>query len=195
MKYLKMLLLSFLFVFTLSYVSIGSNLVSADDDYEEKYENHGEDDDREEGAFKEIGKVVGWGTVVAMGAAGVIFPIRKSAKWVITNYPKSKNIFISISKFFGKYHMLIGIIALALSIFHGVAMYLSEGKLEREGIIGLGAVIFMIVAGILGTVLYKNKKVKSLRTTHTILIAFALNYRICSYIYFLINMDLPCRYV
>ena len=173
MKYLKMLLLSFLFVFTLSYVSIGSNLVSADDDYEEKYENH-EDDDSEEGAFKEIGKAVGWGTVVAMGAAGVIFPIRRSAKWVITNYPKSKNIFISISKFFGKYHMLIGIIALALSIFHGVTMYLSEGKLEREGIIGLGAVIFMIVAGILGTVLYKNKKVKSLRTTHTILIAFAL---------------------
>ena len=70
--------------------------------------------------------------------------------------------------------MLIGIIALALSIFHGVTMYLSEGKLESEGIIGLGAVIFMMVAGILGTVLYKNKKVKSLRTTHTILIAFAL---------------------
>ena len=60
--------------------------------------------------------------------------------------------------------MLIGIIALALSIFHGVTMYLSEGKLEREGIIGLGAVIFMIVAGILGTVLYKNKKVKSLQS-------------------------------
>ena len=76
MKYLKMLLLSFLFVFTLSYVSIGSNLVLADDDYEEKYENH-EDDDSEEGAFKEIGKAVGWGTVVAMGAAGVIFPIRR----------------------------------------------------------------------------------------------------------------------
>ena len=108
--------------------------------------------------FKEIGKVVGWGTVVAMGAAGVIFPIRRSAKWVITNYPKSKNIFISISKFIGKYHMLIGIMALALSIFHGVTMYLSEGELGGKGIIGLGAVIFMIVAGILGTIFYKTKK-------------------------------------
>ena len=40
MKYLKLFLLPFLFVFTLSYVSIGSNHVSADDDFEEKYENH-----------------------------------------------------------------------------------------------------------------------------------------------------------
>ena len=173
MKYLKMLLISFLFVFTLSYVTIGSNLVSADDDFDEKYENH-EESDSKEGAFKEIGGMVGWGTVVAMGAAGLIFPIRRSAKWIIKNYPESKNIYISISKFFGKYHILIGIIALALSIFHGVTMYLSEGGLEGQGIIGLGAVILMVIAGILGTVLFKNKKVKSLRTAHMTLIAFAL---------------------
>ena len=173
MKYLKILLMSFLFIFTLSYVTIGSNLVSADDDFDEKYENH-EESDSEEGAFKEIGGMVGWGTVVAMGAAGVIFPIRRSAKWVIKNYPESKNIFISISKFFGKYHILIGIIALALSIFHGVTMYLSEGELEGQGIIGLGAVILMVIAGIVGSVLYKNKKVKSLRTAHITLTAFAL---------------------
>ena len=43
MKYLKMLFISFLFVFTLSYVTIGSNLVLADDDFEEKYENYEED--------------------------------------------------------------------------------------------------------------------------------------------------------
>ena len=176
MKYLNMLLLSFLFVFTLSYVSIGSNHVSAEDDHDEKYENHEGDQkvEGEDGAFKEIGGVVGWGTVVAMGAAGVIFPIRKSAKWVITNYPKSKNKFIWLSKFIGKYHMLIGIIALALGIVHGVTMYISEGELEGKGILGLGAVIFMIVAGIFGAVLNKNKKVKSLRTTHTILIVFAI---------------------
>ena len=173
MKYLKMLLMSFLFIFTLSYVTIGSNIVSADDDFDERYENH-EESDSKEGAFKEIGGMVGWGTVVAMGAAGVIFPIRKSAKWVITNYPKSKNRFILISKFIGKYHLLIGVIALALSIFHGVTMYLSEGGLEGQGIIGLGAVILMMIAGILGSVLNKNKKVKSLRTAHMTLTAFAL---------------------
>ncbi|WP_342431514.1 hypothetical protein [Neobacillus sp. FSL H8-0543] len=173
MKNLKMFLISILFVFGLSYVVIESNQVSADDDFEEKYEIHEEDDD-EEGTYEEIGKTIGWGTVIAMGAAGLIFPIRRSAKWIITNYPKSKNIFISISKFLGKYHLYLGLIALALSIFHGVAMYLSEGKLESEGIIGLGAVIFMMIAGILGTVLFRNKKVNILRTTHTTLIAFAL---------------------
>ena len=44
MKYLKMILFSFLFVFALSYVIIGSDFVSADDDFEEKYEYHEEDE-------------------------------------------------------------------------------------------------------------------------------------------------------
>ena len=70
--------------------------------------------------------------------------------------------------------MFIGIVALALSLFHGVAMYLSEGALEIEGIIGLGAFILMMIAGVFGTVLFKNKKVKSLRTTHAVLMAITL---------------------
>ena len=47
MKFFKMILISFLSIFIISYVTIGINSVSADDDFEEKYENHGEDDDRE----------------------------------------------------------------------------------------------------------------------------------------------------
>lgn len=173
MKCLRLLLISFLFVFAFSYVIIGSELVSADDDYEEKYEFHEEEDD-DEGAYEDMGEAVGWGTVITMGAAGLIFPVRRSGKWILTNYPKSRKIYIFISKALGKYHLFIGIMALALSIFHGVAMYLSEGELEGEGIIGLGAVIVMLIAGILGTFLFKNKKSNTLRTTHTILIVFAL---------------------
>ena len=173
MKYFKMLLISFLSIVTISVVTIESNFVSADDDFEQNYENHGENHDDSEGAYEDIGKTVGWGTVIAMGAAGVLFPIRKSAKWIITNYPESKNILISISKFFRKYHLFIGTIALALSLFHGVTMYLSEGELKIEGIIGLGALLLLMIAGIFGIILYKNKKVKSLRTTHIILITFA----------------------
>ena len=74
MTFFKMLLISFLSIFIISYVTIGSSLVSADDDFEEKYENHGEDDDEEEGAYEEIGEMVGWGTVIAMGAAGITIP-------------------------------------------------------------------------------------------------------------------------
>ena len=148
--------------------------MSADDDFEEKYENHGEDDDGGEDAYEEIGKMVGWGTVIAMGAAGILFPIRKSAKWIITNYPKSKNIFIKFSKFFRKYHLLIGIIVLALSLFHGVAMYLSEGEIGKGRDYWNRGIYFHDDRSHFWNGLIKNKKVKSLRTTHTILIGFAL---------------------
>jgi hypothetical protein len=175
MKYLQMVFIAFLFVFALGFVTTGTNLVSADNDDDERYEQQeGGYGEEEDGPYEEIGETVGWGTVIAMGAAALIFPIRRSMKSVIANFPEAKTIFIAISRFFGKYHIFIGVTALALSIFHGVAMYLSEGELESGGIIGLAAVILMVIAGILGTFLIKNKKSKSIRTTHTILIAFAI---------------------
>lgn len=173
MQYFKMLLISLLAIFIISLVTIENNFVSADDDFEEKYENHWEKHDHGDEAYEDIGEMVGWGTIIAMGAAAIIFPIRKSAKQILKNYPASKKFYIPFSKFFGKYHLLIGTIALVLSMLHGVFMYLSEGALESEGVIGLGAFILMVLAAIFGTVLYKNKKVKSLRTTHIVLMAFA----------------------
>ena len=123
-------------------------------------------------AYEEIGEAVGWGTVIAMGAAGLIFPVRKSAKWIITNYPESKNILISISKFFRKYHLFIGIIALVFSTFHGVTMYLSEWELKSRD--------YWIRSSPINddrwhfrNNLIRNKKVRSLRTTHMIIMAIA----------------------
>ncbi|WP_071394769.1 hypothetical protein [Bacillus tuaregi] len=172
MKVLKMLLIALFFVFSLSYVAVGSNVVSADDDYEEDYENH--DEEEKEEIYEELGETLGWASVIAMVAAGLLFPFRKSAKWIVIHYPRLKTHYISIVKFFGKYHLAIGIIAFAVTIFHGVTMYLSEGKLGDDGIIGLGSGILMVIAGIIGFFLFKNKKVKILRTTHMILFAFAL---------------------
>jgi hypothetical protein len=175
MKYLQMVLVALLFVFAFNFAATGSNLVFADDDIEEFYENPGEENEHgENGPFEDIGKTVGWGTIIAMGIAGLIFPIRRLMKWVITNLPGAKNIFIAVSKYLGKYHIFIGIVALALGITHGVAMFLGEGELESEGIIGLGAVVLMVIAGIVGSVLFKHKKVKGLRTAHSSLIAFAI---------------------
>ncbi|MDR4887791.1 hypothetical protein RGU12_09560 [Fredinandcohnia sp. QZ13] len=170
MKYIKMLLLPFFIVFTLSFIIVGNTPVSADHGFDETYEQH----DDEDGIYEDVGKAVGWGTAITLGAAGFIFPIRRSMKWLISNYPKSKKTFISTSKFFGKYHILIGILALALSIIHGVTMYVSEGELESDGIIGLVAVVLMIVASLFGLILSKNKKEKKLRNTHMTLIAFTL---------------------
>jgi hypothetical protein len=176
MKYLQMVFVVFLFVFALGFATTGGSLASADDDeYEGKYESYeGEGEEGGDGPYEEIGETAGWGTVIAMGTAGLIFPLRRSMKRVTTTVPEAKKIYIPITKFFGKYHILIGIGALALSIFHGVIMYLDEGALESEGMIGLGAVISMVIAGIFGAVLFKNKKAKTLRTTHSVLIAFAI---------------------
>lgn len=160
-----------LFLFAINFAAEGSR-VSADNDHEERYEHHEgrEDDD----SFEDIGQIAGWGTVMAMGAAGLIFPIRRSMKSVIKNLPPAKKLFISLSMFFGKYHIVAGVLALALGVFHGVTMYLSEGELEGEGIIGLAAVILMAIVGILGTILFKKKKLKTLRTAHITLITLAI---------------------
>jgi hypothetical protein len=166
--------MAFLFVFVLNYAIPGSALVSADDDGE-KYEHHQKGDhEEEEGPYEDIGKTVGWGTVVAMGTSGILFPLRRSLKVVITNFPDAKQMVISISKLFGKYHFIFGILALALGTLHGITMYLSKGELESEGVIGLGAVAFLAIAGIFGAIVMKNKKAKALRTTHSILTGLAI---------------------
>lgn len=174
MKTLQIVIFALLVMFALNFVPTATNIVSADDDYE-KYEHYEDGEEHEEdGPYEELGETVGWGTVIAMGIAGIIFPLRRSMKTVTTNFPEAKKGFISLTKFFGKFHIPIGIIALGLSIFHGITMYVSEGELESDGVIGLGSVVLMLIAGIIGAVLFKNKKAKSLRTTHTILIAIAM---------------------
>lgn len=172
MKHISMIFIALLFVLALHYV-IPASSVSADDD--EKYEHYQlGDHDKEDSPYEDIGKTVGWGTVIAMGTSGIIFPLRRSLKTVITNFPDAKKLFVAISKFFGKYHFLFGIAALVLGSIHGITMYFSKGELESEGIIGVAAIGIMAIAGIFGAVLMKNKKVKTLRTTHTILIVFAI---------------------
>ncbi len=176
-KYLQMVFMALVVVVSFAFVTTESNLVYADDDGE-KYENYGgygeKGEKGEDSPYEEVGETLGWGTVIAMGAAGVFFILRRSMKTVITNFPDLKNIFISISKFFGKYHIWIGVLALVFGISHGVTMYLSEGELETDGIIGLASVVFMAIASIIGAVLFKKKKLKSLRITHTALIGLAI---------------------
>lgn len=188
MKNWHKIFIPLVFVFAFIFAVTGNNLVYADDHgdrYEyygqyDKYENdkgYGEHRDgkkEKDGPYEELGETLGWGTVIAMGAAGVIFILRRSMKTVITRFPDAKNIFVSISRFFGKYHIGIGIVALVLSITHGVLMFLNEGRLDKDGIIGLGSVIFMAIASVLGAVLAKKKKVKSVRLTHTIFIVLAI---------------------
>lgn len=174
MKYLK-LFMALIFLFTLTYTSGYSAF--ADDDFEkhnEHYEWGNDKKESEDELYEELGEMIGWGTVITFGVAGLIFPMRRLTKWMITTFPTVKQMYISMTKFLGKYHILIGIAAIILSFCHGIIMYINEGELEVEGISGLGSVMLLIMASIIGVILFENKKVKSLRTTHTIFITFSM---------------------
>ena len=172
MKYLKLSLITVL-VIALYCGTAGSKQVFADDDFDEHYEMH-EKHHEENELYEELGKSIGWGTFITLCIGGAIFPIRRLTKTVTTNFPRYKQLYILIAKLLGRYHIFLGIFAFILSIFHGVTLYLSEGELEAEGIIGLGTVIFMVISGVIGSFLFKNKKTKSLRTTHTTFTTIAL---------------------
>ncbi len=172
MKRIQLLFMASLFVLSLNYGIFATDIANADDFYQENYEHNGEDH-KKDSAFEEIGELLGWGTAIVVGIAWLLFPVRRSAKMILTNIPEAKTLFISISRFLGKNHVFIGVTALVLSIVHGIFMYISEGKLESEGFTGIASVLFMVIAGIIGMVLMKNKKAKSARTTHIILLVFA----------------------
>lgn len=152
-----------------------------DDDFYEQYngdymeydEHHG-DHDEAKGPYEELGELLGWGTVVGMGAAGVFFPIRRSMKWTIATFPNAKNMIISFTKFLGKFHVPIGITALILSFIHGAFMLISKGELESEGVTGLISFFFMIAASIFGLFLMKNKKAQNMRTIHLSFLSIAV---------------------
>lgn len=172
MNYLKVLFIPLL-VFALYIGTAGIDTVLADKDEKyERYEEHGENQLEE--LFEELGEFLGWTATVALGVAGMIFPIRRLTKSVITHFPSFKTIYISIAKFLGKYHISIGILALNLTIIHGITMLISEGELDDDGVIGLVSFIFMVIASIVGAVLFKNKKIKRVRTTHTTVIVITL---------------------
>lgn len=173
MRRIQLLFVAFLIILSLNYGIFTDNIAFADDFYEENYDQHGEDHE-EDSALEEIGELIGWGAAIMMVVAGLLFPIRRSAKMILTNFPNKKTLFISISKLLGKNHVFIGVTALVFSIAHGISMYVSEGELESEGFTGIASVLLMVIAGVIGMFLMKNKKAKSARTTHTILLVFAL---------------------
>lgn len=172
MKYLTLFFALIIF-FTLT--STSSYIAFADDDFE-KHHEHSEWDHhkKEREDFEDVGEVLGWGTVITFAVAGLIFPMRRLTKQMITTFPSIKQTYISITKFLGKYHLLIGIVTIILSSCHGIFMFLNEGRLDDEGISGLGAAIVFLMASFIGFFLFENKKVKSLRITHMILIAFSI---------------------
>lgn len=108
------------------------------------------DHDEEESWLEEVGESLGWGTVILASAAGILLPARKMVKPVKANYPSAQPYLTRLIKGLAKNHVWIGIMAVAISLVHGVSLYLAEGELELRDWLGVSASGLMIAAGILG---------------------------------------------
>lgn len=173
MSKVKLFLIAFFIIVGFNFVVHSNNHMFADG-HGDKYEHKGEHND-EYDQLEEIGELVGWGAVIGMGLAGALFPIRRSSKILITKVPNAKGLVISASRWLGKLHVPIGITVIILTIVHGVSMYVGEGELEAEGIIGLVSFILLLSASLFGGFLIKNKKSKFFRKIHLILIILAVS--------------------
>lgn len=136
--------------------------------YNDHYDEHdGEYGEREEdGPLKEGGELLGWGTVIAIGGAGALMPLRRSSRSLIKKFPNAKGRIISTLKLVGKSHIWIGAIAILLSSIHGVLMYINEGEFGFREIAGTVSVGLMAIAAVFGVLLLKNKGNNQFRSIH-----------------------------
>lgn len=174
---LKILQLVVIVIVITNFILSSNNSVAADDDFDEKYEHDYRYDHKnkhEDERYEEIGELIGWCIVFVAGAAGLLFPMRRTMKSTITAFPKSKQFYRSIVSFLGKYHIFLGVTALILGLVHGVLMYLYEGKLDDEGITGLVSVLLVIIAAVNGAALSKNRKNKRFRTLHIVFVTLGI---------------------
>lgn len=131
----------------------------------ELYNDHDDEHDENE-ALEEGGELLGWGTVIAIGGAGALMPLRRGSRRLIKKFPNAKGKIISTLKLLGKSHIWIGTLALLLSSIHGVIMYLNEREFGFDEISGIISVGLMAIAAIFGVLLLKNKGSKQYRSIH-----------------------------
>ncbi|MBY0124346.1 hypothetical protein [Bacillus sp. S/N-304-OC-R1] len=168
MNKIYLFFISFLIILAINLAGHSQNHVFAND-----HGDHFEYKDKHHDAnhqLKEAGGLVGWGAVVGIGLAGALFPIRRSSKVVIKKVPSVKNLVITTSRLLGKYHVHLGILVIILTIIHGIAMYIGKGELGIQGVIGLMSFVLLMTASIIGGFLIKNKKSKSFRKAHMVLV-------------------------
>ncbi len=129
--------------------------------YNDHYDKHDENE-----ALEESGELLGWGTVIAIGGASVLMPLRRSSRGLIKKFPNGKGRIISTLKFLGKSHIWIGALAILLSSIHGVMMYINEREFGFDEISGTISLGLMTIAAVFGALLMKNKGSKQFRSIH-----------------------------
>ncbi|HHY74857.1 MAG TPA: hypothetical protein GX497_16840 [Bacillus bacterium] len=134
--------------------------------YDDYYGEHGKGGHEKDGLLEEGGELLGWGTVIAIGGAGLIMPLRRGSRSLIKKFPNTKNTIISALKLVGKSHLWIGSLAILLGAIHGVLMYIDEGEFGFEGVTGTISVGLMAIAAIFGALLMKKRGNNQLRSIH-----------------------------
>ncbi len=158
---MKRKLLMILFLIFLSLFS--GYVVFADDDDHDRYREH-----EEEEWTEEAGETLGWGAIAFAGGAGLLFPLRRGYPRIvkfITDKQLKKRLSMLL-KWVAKWHVPAGILALMIASVHGITMFLAEGELEGEGILGLAGLILMILAGLFGAYLTRKKQARRVRNIH-----------------------------
>lgn len=165
----KKIVVSIFALLLLIVLSFAAQPSFADDDHHkyrtgEFYNDHDEHDENE--ALEEGGELLGWGTVIAIGGAGALMPLRRGSRSLIKKFPNAKGRIISTLKLLGKSHIWIGTLAILLSSIHGVLMYLNEREFGFDEISGIISVGLMAIAAVFGILLLKNKGSKQFRSIH-----------------------------
>ena len=158
-----LLLLVISFVVQPSFADDDHNKYREGEFYNGHYDKHKHDENE---ALEEGGELLGWGTVIAIGGAGALMPLRRGSRSIIKKFPNAKSGIISALKFLGKSHIWIGALALILSSVHGVMMYFNEREFGFDEISGTISVGLMAIAAVFGVLLMKNKGSKQYRSFH-----------------------------
>lgn len=144
--------------------------ILADDHDDENYEfrEHygGYEENEEDKGLEAGGELLGWGTVIVMGGAAVLMPLRRGSSKLMKTFPNAKSVIRSVLKFFSKIHIWLGLFAIGISGIHGTLLFLHEGEIESEVILGSLSFSLMVISSIFGLKLAKNKGIKNLRSIH-----------------------------
>ncbi|NSL50854.1 hypothetical protein [Calidifontibacillus erzurumensis] len=105
---------------------------------------------KKEDAIEEGGELLGWGAVIAVAGAGIILPLRRSSRSLMTKFPNTKKLLQSALKLFGKTHIFIGALAITLSVVHGLIMFVHEEEFGFREVAGTTSIGLMSIAAIFG---------------------------------------------
>ncbi|WP_066172233.1 hypothetical protein [Bacillus marinisedimentorum] len=142
------------------------NALADGDDHES------EENDKEEW-LEEAGELLGVAGAAAGVGAALLFPLKRTSPFLRKKVPSAKRWISTGLKLLLKYHIMIGLAALILTVLHGAGMYISEGELGPREWLGAVSIALIAAGSAFGFILNGNKKQQLIRTIHMIILGSA----------------------